>query len=60
MEKIRAYNIIEAILNGKEPSGLSIAKFIRREFPILWEEQRKAFDFSPWVLKIVVVSVQKE
>jgi len=36
-----APDIIEAILDGKEPSGLSIAKLTSHEIPVLWEEQRR-------------------
>ncbi len=39
-----APDIIEDILNGKEPSGLSLAK-LRQGIPPLWEEQRKRFGF---------------
>ncbi len=34
--------IIDAILNGKEPSGLSLAR-LTKPFPVLWEEQRLDF-----------------
>ena len=37
-----APDIIERILDGKEPSGLSLAKLLR-EMPVLWGEQRKIF-----------------
>ena len=39
-----APDIIEAILNGEEPSGLSLAKLIRT-FPMDWERQRALFGF---------------
>ena len=37
-----APDIIEAILNGKEPSSLTLSK-LRKGFPEDWEEQRKLF-----------------
>lgn len=40
-----APDIIEAILDGKEPSGLSLAKLTRRAPPALWEDQRQAYGF---------------
>jgi len=39
-----APDIIEAVLNGEEPSGLSLAK-LTRDFPMDWEEQREVFGF---------------
>ena len=41
-----APDIIEAILHGEEPSGLSLAKLIRT-FPMDWERQRALFGFTP-------------
>jgi len=40
-----APDIIEAILDGKEPSGFSIAKLTRHEIPVHWEEQRRVYGF---------------
>ena len=40
-----APDIIEAILNGKEPSGLSLAQ-LTRTFPMDWDQQRALFDFT--------------
>ena len=40
-----APDIIEAILNGKEPSGLSLAQ-LTRTFPMDWEQQRALFGFA--------------
>ena len=40
-----APDIIEAILNGEEPSGLSLAKLVK-PFPIDWSEQRTWFGFT--------------
>ncbi len=37
-----APDIIEAILNGEEPAGLSLAK-LTRTFPMDWEQQRVLF-----------------
>ena len=39
-----APDIIEAILHGEEPSGLSLAQLIRT-FPMDWERQRALFGF---------------
>lgn len=39
-----APDIIERILDGREPSGLSLAKLIR-DVPSVWEEQRTKFGF---------------
>ena len=39
-----APDILEAILNGEEPSGLSLARLIRT-FPMAWERQRIHFGF---------------
>ena len=40
-----APDIIEAILNGEEPSGLSLTQLIRT-FPMDWEQQRAQFGFA--------------
>ena len=40
-----APDIIEAILNGEEPAGLSLARLIRT-FPMDWERQRVLFGFT--------------
>ncbi|HPQ70090.1 MAG TPA: hypothetical protein PKW95_13255 [bacterium] len=39
-----APDIIEAILYGREPSGLSLAR-LNKAFPLEWEEQRVALKF---------------
>jgi len=39
-----APDIVEAILNGREPSGLSLRK-LTGNLPLLWEEQRTLFGF---------------
>ena len=39
-----APEIVEAIINGKEPDGLSLAKLIR-SFPEAWSEQLIQFKF---------------
>ena len=39
-----APDIIEAILNGEEPDGLSLSKLVK-PFPEDWEEQRVIFGF---------------
>ena len=40
-----APDIIEAILNGEEPSGLSLARLVRT-FPLDWERQRVLFGLT--------------
>ena len=40
-----APDIIEAILNGEEPSGLSLSRLIRT-FPMDWDQQRALFGFT--------------
>ena len=41
-----APDIIEAILHGEEPSGLSLAQLIRT-FPMDWDQQRALFGCTP-------------
>jgi len=41
-----APDLVEAILDGKEPEGLTLEKLFR-PIPLLWEEQRKLYGFSP-------------
>ena len=38
-----APDIIEAILDGREPSGLSLTLLIKKRIPLLWEEQCPVF-----------------
>jgi len=40
-----APDIVEAILNGEEPTGLSLAK-LTKTFPTDWDEQRAMFGFT--------------
>ena len=40
-----APDIVEAILNGEEPTGLSLAK-LTKTFPTDWDEQRVMFGFT--------------
>ena len=40
-----APDIVEAILTGREPSGLSLAK-LTQTLPVLWHEQREMFGFA--------------
>ena len=40
-----APDIVEAIMDGREPSGLSLAR-LTKPFPVLWEEQRREFCFA--------------
>ena len=39
-----APDIVEAILTGQEPDGLSLEKLHR--LPLAWEEQRRALDIE--------------
>ena len=39
-----APDIVEAVLAGREPSGLSLAK-LTQSLPVLWDEQRELFGF---------------
>ena len=41
-----APDIIEAILRGEEPDGLSLEK-LRKNLPVWWQEQRKAYGRRP-------------
>ena len=41
-----APDIIEDILYGREPSGLSLAR-LNKAFPLEWNEQRAALGFEP-------------
>jgi hypothetical protein len=38
-----APDIIEAVLRGDEPSGLSLEK-LRKNLPVRWDEQRKTWE----------------
>ena len=40
-----APDIVDAILSGKEPSGLSLER-LTKEMPTAWDEQRKNLEFS--------------
>jgi hypothetical protein len=40
-----APNIVEAILDGRQPKGLALTDFME-PFPVQWEEQRVRFGFS--------------
>ena len=40
-----APKIVEAIINGEEPDGISLAK-LTRSFPEVWSEQRSLFGFE--------------
>lgn len=41
-----APDIVDAILDGEEPSGLSLTILTKRQIPLAWEEQRQMFGFS--------------
>lgn len=38
-------DIVEALINGEEPNGLSLAK-LTQTFPEDWAEQRRQFGFT--------------
>ena len=38
-------DIVEIILDGRQPKSLKIIDFLRKEIPLLWEEQRERFGF---------------
>jgi hypothetical protein len=40
-----APDIVEALINGEEPNGLSLAK-LTQTFPEDWTEQRRQFGFA--------------
>ena len=40
-----APDIVEAIVRGDEPSGLSLERLVKK-MPMLWEEQRARFEFA--------------
>ena len=50
-----APDIIEAILNGKEPAALTLSK-LRKGFPEDWDEQRKMFGME-WKVKLSSVGI---
>jgi len=41
-----APDIVEAIMRGDEPDGLSLARLL--DIPPYWPEQRKKWGFPPW------------
>jgi hypothetical protein len=41
-----APDIIEAIMDGKEPSGLSLAILTKKQIPLVWKEQRQYLGFA--------------
>jgi len=40
-----APDIVEAILEGKQPKDLKMIDFLRKGVPLLWEEQMEKFGF---------------
>ncbi len=40
-----APDIVEAIVDGREPSGLSLERLVKG-MPVVWEEQAERFVFS--------------
>jgi len=47
-----APDIIDAILAGKEPSGLSLAILTKKRIPLVWEEQRQVLGFGQSAVSI--------
>lgn len=41
-----APDIVRTIMDGNEPSGLSLAR-LTKPFPVLWDEQRSQFAYAP-------------
>lgn len=41
-----APDIIEAILDGRQPKSLKVIDLLRQEIPLLWEEQREKLGFT--------------
>ena len=42
-----APDIVDAIINGNEPDGLTFKKLTSKPVPLSWDEQRKKFRFNP-------------
>lgn len=43
-----APDIIDAIFDGKEPSGLSLTMLTKKKIPPLWEEQHRELEYEKW------------
>ena len=41
-----APDIVKAILDGKQPKDLRLIDFLRKDIPLLWDEQKKKFGFD--------------
>lgn len=41
-----APDIVEAILEGRQPKSLKVIDFIKKGIPLLWEEQMEKFGFN--------------
>jgi hypothetical protein len=41
-----APDIVEAILAGRQPKDLRLIDFMRKEIPIIWDEQKEKFGFG--------------
>lgn len=39
-------DIIEAILDGKQPKDMKLQALLRKDIPNIWKEQEEKFDFS--------------
>ena len=42
-----APDIIEAILEGRQPQGLTVERLIQQKLPLDWAEQRQVLGFDP-------------
>ena len=51
-----APDIVRAIMDGNEPSGLSLAR-LTKPFPVLWEEQRRELGFEVELTPIIHSSI---
>lgn len=41
-----APDIVEDILEGRQPKDLKVIDFLKKEIPLLWEEQKEKFGFK--------------
>ena len=52
-----APDIVEAILDGRQPKGFKLADLLRG-IPLAWEEQRRVYGFSPRFYAVHAPDVQ--
>ena len=46
-----APDIVEAIVDGREPSGVSLERLVKA-MPVMWAEQRGRFGFAGWKRRV--------